>query len=168
MSDEQLSPEFETSIELDSYALSASVYAERSDGQILLLKRAEGTAMAGFYFLPGGLVDPGETPWEAASRELREESGLEFSQPPAMVGCYPMFVYGREFLQLTFRGPVDGDLGTSDEHTDHRWVDPTELRALFDPDAVAAIAAGDDRIAALLRLVGEDLERYLRLRDSSP
>ena len=163
MSDEQLSPEFETSIELDSYALSASVYAERSDGQILLLKRAEGTAMAGFYFLPGGLVDPGETPWEAASRELREESGLEFSQPPAMVGCYPMFVYGREFLQLTFRGPVDGDLGTSDEHTDHRWVEPEEWAAMFTAEAIEAIAGDSVKVRALLTGIGDDARRYLAL-----
>ena len=163
MSDEQLSPEFETSIELDSYALSASVYAERSDGQILLLKRAEGTAMAGFYFLPGGLVDPGETPWEAASRELREESGLEFSKPPAMVGCYPMFDYGREFLQLTFRGPVDGDLGTSDEHTDHRWVEPEEWAAMVTAEAIEAIAGDSVKVRALLTGIGDDARRYLAL-----
>ena len=48
------------------YALAAVVYAER-DGQILLLKRAAGSALAGQWFLPGGAVDPGELP-EAAGR----------------------------------------------------------------------------------------------------
>lgn len=163
MSDEQLSPKFETSIELDSYALSASVYAERADGQILLLKRAEGTAMAGFFFLPGGLVDPGETPWEAAARELREESGLEFSEPPAMVGCYPMYIYGREFLQLTFRGRVDGDLATSGEHTDYRWVEPDEWAAMFTADGVEAIAGDSVRVRTLLTGIGDDARRYVAL-----
>ena len=35
------------------YVLSAVVYAERGD-EILLLKRAEGSALAGQWFLPGG------------------------------------------------------------------------------------------------------------------
>ena len=163
MTDEQLSPEFESELALDAYSLSASVYAERADGQILLLKRAEGSAMAGFFFLPGGLVDPGENPWEAASRELREESGLEFAAPPSMVGCYPMFIYGREFLQLTFRGPVVGDVATSHEHTDHRWIEPTEWAAMFSPDSIAAIAGDSARIRTLLTGIGEDAQRYLAL-----
>ena len=163
MSDEQLSPVFETTFELDSYALSATVYAERDDGQILLLKRAEGSAMAGFFFLPGGLVDPGENPWDAAARELGEESGLEFSVPPTMVGCYSMFLYGREFLQLTFRGRVEGELVTSHEHTDHKWIEPSEWAAMFTPDGIEAIAGDSAGVRRLLSGIGDDARRYLAL-----
>jgi 8-oxo-dGTP diphosphatase len=56
------------------YRLTAAVYAMR-DGQILLLERARGM-MIGFWSVPGGFVDPGETPQEAAVRELFEEAGL--------------------------------------------------------------------------------------------
>ena len=163
--DEELSPPIESPVEPDTFALSTAVYAEGQDGRILLLKRAEGSAMAGTYFLPGGMVDPGETPWEAAARELREESGLEFSAPPQMVGCYPMFVYGRDFLQLTFRGPVAGDVSTSHEHTDHRWVDPGEWSGLFTEDGIEAIAGGHPKITALIRAIGDDLARYLAIVD---
>src|SRR5215203_1562536 len=31
----------------------------------------------GFWLQPGGHIDPGETPWEAAKRECREETGLD-------------------------------------------------------------------------------------------
>ena len=164
MTDDPLSPPIENRIELDRYALSTVIYAERPDGTILLMQRAAGTAMAGQFFMPGGIVDPGETPYEGAVRELREETGLSFSGPMTMVGCYPMWIYGQDFLQLSFRGPVEGDVQQSHEHTDHRWVDPAELRALFTPGAIEAIAGEDERIVALLRLVGEDLERYLALR----
>ncbi len=158
-----LSPAIENRIELDRYALSTVVYAERHDGTILLLRRAEGTALAGHYFMPGGIVDPGETPYEGVVRELREETGLSFCGPITMVGCYPIWIYGQDFLQLSFRGRVEGEVERSHEHTDHRWVDPTELLGLFDPGAVEAIAAGDDRIATLLGRVGDDLQRYLSL-----
>ncbi len=161
-----LDPSFETELVLPTFALSTAFYAERADGSILLLKRAEGTAMAGVYFLPGGLVDPGEEPFEAAVRELREESGLELLEGPTMVGCYPMWVYGRDMLQLSFRGRVagDGEAIVSSEHTDHRWVQPEEFAAGFTPDAVTSLAGGNDRIAALLSNIGNDVDRYLRLR----
>ena len=116
-SEDRLSPPVENRIELDRYALSTVIYAEREDGTILLMQRAEGTAMAGQYFMPGGIVDPGETPLEGAARELQEETGLEFSGPVTMVGCYPMWVYGQDFLQLSFRGVVAGDVVQSHEHT---------------------------------------------------
>lgn len=165
-SDDPLSPPIEDRIELDRYALSTLVYAERQDGTILLLQRAEGTAMAGQYFMPGGIVDPGETPHEAAVRELREETGLEFDGPMTMVGCYPMWVYGQDFLQLSFRGAVSGEVVQSHEHTDHRWVDPAEMLELFSPAAVATLARDDARVADLLRRIGEDLQRYLDVCES--
>lgn len=42
------------------YRLAAGVYAMRG-GQILMLERARGM-MTGFWSVPGGIVDPGETP----------------------------------------------------------------------------------------------------------
>ena len=56
------------------YRLVAGVYAMR-DGYILMLERARGM-MIGFWSVPGGHVEPGETPQEAAVRELFEEAGL--------------------------------------------------------------------------------------------
>ena len=163
VADDPLSPVYETKLQVDTYALSTAIYAERDDGKILLLQRAEGTAMAGFHFLPGGIVDPGEEPFGAAARELLEESGLRFDSEPQMVGCYPLFIYGRDFVNLTFRGRVTGELTTSDEHTGHQWVDPHEWAALFTPEAIDAMADGNDQIALLLTGIGRDARRYLNL-----
>ncbi|MBC2876277.1 MULTISPECIES: NUDIX hydrolase [Streptomyces] len=44
----------------------------RDDGRVLLLLHAR----AGVWTLPGGRVEPGETPKEAAVREVWEETGL--------------------------------------------------------------------------------------------
>ena len=143
------------------YALAAVVYAER-DGQILLLKRAAGSALAGQWFLPGGAVDPGELPEAAAHRELVEESGLVIDGELELVGAYPMWVYGGDCLQLSYRGRVaDGEVAISHEHDGAQWIDPVEHRAGFSDELIAALAAGNERVAALVQNVRDDLDRYL-------
>jgi 8-oxo-dGTP diphosphatase len=143
------------------YALSTVVYAER-DGEILLLKRAGGSAMAGQWFMPGGAVEDDELPEDAARRELREESGLEIDGELEIVGAYPIWVYGGHCLQLSYRGRLrDGDVVVSAEHDGARWVDPVEYRAVFTDEVIDALAAGNERVASLVRHIRTDFDRYL-------
>ncbi|MER7948662.1 NUDIX domain-containing protein [Streptomyces sp. NPDC096079] len=37
---------------------------------------------------PGGNMDPGETPWETAVRECREETGLDFAGEPRLLATH--------------------------------------------------------------------------------
>jgi 8-oxo-dGTP diphosphatase len=142
------------------YGLSAVVYAERGD-HILLLKRAGG-AMSGQWFLPGGAVERGELPEEGARRELVEESGLDIEGELELVGAYPIWVYGGDCLQLSYRARVrDGDVVVSDEHDGARWVDPVTMRAGLTDAVIDALAAGDERVGALVRHIRTDLDRYL-------
>jgi 8-oxo-dGTP pyrophosphatase MutT (NUDIX family) len=45
------------------------------DGQVLTVRKAGSTR----FMLPGGKIDPGETPREAAIREVMEEVGIDVS-----------------------------------------------------------------------------------------
>ena len=47
------------------------------DGRLLLARRLEEDPLAGFWELPGGKVEAGETPEAALAREWREELGVE-------------------------------------------------------------------------------------------
>jgi len=48
----------------------------RRDGRLLLTQRPPGGALGMQWELPGGKIEPGETPERALARELREELGV--------------------------------------------------------------------------------------------
>ena len=144
------------------YALSAVVYAERGD-EILLLQRAAGSALAGQWYLPGGMVEHGELPEEGARRELLEESGLEIDGELEIVGCYPMRVYGYDTLQISYRGTISPDCEAviSHEHDGFRWVKATDMRALLTEEVIEQISGGRDDVRSILQHISIDLDRYL-------
>jgi 8-oxo-dGTP pyrophosphatase MutT (NUDIX family) len=143
------------------YALGALVYAER-DGEILLLRRAGGV-LAGQWYLPGGAVEAGERPEEGAIRELLEESGLTPVGPLQLVGVYPVWQYGREWIHVSYRCAVDGDVSLSDEHHEAMWIGPGDMRAVLTDEFIADLAGGNERVAALVNEIRSDLDRYLEL-----
>lgn len=48
-----------------------------SEGRYLLGQRPEGKPYAGYWEVPGGKIEKGETVFEALKRELKEELGIE-------------------------------------------------------------------------------------------
>lgn len=50
------------------------------DGRVLMARRRPDQMSPGFWEVPGGKVEPGETAIDAAIRELREETGLDGSR----------------------------------------------------------------------------------------
>lgn len=58
---------------LDRRASSASMVLKNKDGAVLIVK----ANYKSYWTFPGGVVDPGETPKEAAIRETWEEVGIE-------------------------------------------------------------------------------------------
>lgn len=64
-------------IDADPTHVTGSALMVSSRGLVLLRHKR-----LGIWVQPGGHVDPGETPWEAAVREGLEETGLAGTHPP--------------------------------------------------------------------------------------
>jgi 8-oxo-dGTP pyrophosphatase MutT (NUDIX family) len=72
------------------------------DCQVLLIKRAQGGTHGGQLALPGGKMEPGETPQQTAIRELHEELGFDADDPQhgvTIVGTLdPAYIPASNFL----------------------------------------------------------------------
>lgn len=89
------------------------------DGLVLAVSRKDDPSAWG---TPGGKVDPGETPEQAAARELTEETGL------VAVKLTPVFSKADEhgFVTTTFACEVTGEINTPESGV-IRWVHPNVL-----------------------------------------
>jgi 8-oxo-dGTP pyrophosphatase MutT (NUDIX family) len=74
-------------------------------------------------------VDPGESPPEAATRELFAEAGLTPTGPVWLVTAVPLQGYGMALLSLRYACPCDaGDVRLSHERSGWQWVEPAVYR----------------------------------------
>jgi 8-oxo-dGTP diphosphatase len=122
-------------------AFSVAIYARRGDRVLVIAHRRLAT------WLPiGGELEVGETPLEAAQRELREETGLvgRFlpladaldGVPPGLLG-YEEHQAGSKGLHMNFVFvavvPADAEVRPNEEFASWRWVDRDELAHLQSP-----------------------------------
>lgn len=105
----------------------------------------------GFWMQPGGHVDPGETPWDGALREAREETGLDVSlMGGARLVHVDVHPGGRGHTHLDLRYLVDG--GVADPSPPEG--ESQEIGWFAWPAAIER--AGDERLAALLAHLATD------------
>lgn len=84
----------------------------------------------GFWRVPGGIVDPGETPQAAAARALFEEAGITPTGPLWLVTAVPLQGYGLDLRSLRYACQGNaGDVESSHAHSDWGWVEPATSRA---------------------------------------
>ena len=57
--------------------LGVLIYLENNEEQVLMIQRSKNDEHQGLWLAPGGKVEPNEAPYETASREMLEETGLQ-------------------------------------------------------------------------------------------
>jgi 8-oxo-dGTP diphosphatase len=128
-------------------AVSAAIFR---DDKILLVRRARSPAK-GFYSLPGGRVEFGETLHVALHREVGEETALKI-EIAGLAGwreVLPEAAGGGHYLIMSFAARwVAGEPLLNDELDDFRWLAPDGL--------------GDLEVTAGLQPVIQSARRLLR------
>ncbi len=102
-----------------------------ADGiECLALRRAEGGRCPGSWEVVHGHIEDGERPWQAARRELEEETGLA---PERLYNLSRVETFYQHRLDEVALVPVfaafvapDGAVRLGSEHNAHEWLSPTE------------------------------------------
>ncbi len=126
------------------FAASALVFDE--SGNVLLIRENYDRRR---YGLPGGALESGETPVEAAVRETREETGVDVAAGP-LVGVYTLRSPEHTLVGFVFHSTVDrGEAAVPDtgEIAEVGWFDP---RALPEPRTNMLAPALEDALAGRL------------------
>ena len=110
-------------------AVSAAIFRE---GKVLVVRRARSPAK-GFYSLPGGRVEFGETLHAALHREIAEETALkiEIVGLAAWREVMPTTEGGGHFVILSFAAHWRaGEPALNEELDDFQWIAPDALGEL--------------------------------------
>ena len=110
----------------------------QQEGCFLVGQRPAESVLAGYSEFPGGKVQPGEHPQQAAIRESLEETGLQVTIRGEYPGCRHPYEHG--LLQLHFFDctPCDPD---QPPDAPFRWIGREELACLSFPPANQDILA---------------------------
>ncbi len=142
------------------YEYAVNVFVFNSDYTALLFVKRERPPFAGQYLPPGGHIEQGENPLEAAVREVREETGLEIEVLDFRSGT-PMVLDSRtvrmpdpirvqveyidrhhKHVDFVLLGEISGDNDwIPDSHREQvSWVSVNELKGLEMPRNVKDLA----------------------------
>lgn len=107
-------------------ATNASV-ACIDDGRVLLIRRSlDEHSFAGFWEFPGGKVEFGETPAEAAVREFREECGSDVIIE-GKVATFSWVSDGQRKTEVVFSGRTKGPIMLGKDHSSYAWAGLDDL-----------------------------------------
>jgi 8-oxo-dGTP diphosphatase len=122
-------------------SVSAAVIHE---GKVLVVRRGRAPAQD-IYTLPGGVVEAGETLFEALEREVHEETALTI-EPVSLAGHRELIMQDdedrteRHFVILCFAARlISGTPFPNDEIAEILWRRPADLASLPTTDGLAEI-----------------------------
>ncbi|MDN5766437.1 MAG: (deoxy)nucleoside triphosphate pyrophosphohydrolase [Humibacillus sp.] len=101
--------------------------------RLLAARRTEPPALAGGWELPGGKVDPGESPLSALHREVAEELGVSIGVGALLPGPLPGATWpltGRFEMIVWIAEVTAGNPAPIEDHDELRWLPLDELETV--------------------------------------
>lgn len=102
--------------------------------RILIARRPSNTVYGGYWELPGGKIDPGETPVQALVREFHEELGIEIEPGDPLDEVIHTYPHAKVRLYPFFCTRTSGEIQNL-AVSEHQWVLPEGLFAFQFPEA---------------------------------
>ncbi|MBD3313865.1 NUDIX domain-containing protein [Candidatus Woesearchaeota archaeon] len=82
----------------------------------------------GYWDAPGGKIEPGETPKQAAVREMEEESGLKIRNPRLRSVMIFRNLFGKDWKVHVFTAEdYEGELEPENREGSLSWIDDSQL-----------------------------------------
>jgi len=133
----------------DRFVVAVVIAVFRGDRVLAMRRAPDKDAGAGAWEALSGRVQPGEDPLRAASREAREECGLEPTIDPRPIASYQAKRNRDDMIVVVYRGASpSGEVVLSSEHDRSAWMTLDEFaRACPFPQLVESVRLAATQIA---------------------
>jgi ADP-ribose pyrophosphatase len=129
---------FEIRRSIVRHAGSAVMMPVDAQDRVLLIRQYRLPAGTHLWEIPAGKLDPGETPLEAAKRELKEETGYSAETWTPIVSYWPSPGFCSEKMNLFLATDLTAGEATpmDDEQIEARWFTREEIEAMIHSGAI--------------------------------
>ena len=139
------------------------------DSKVVVIKYKSGNIKEGYYDIPGGKIEKGETPEEAAIREMKEETGIKVKKLKSkgkMIIEYPKRIFN---LTIFFSDECEGEVQGAEENTSE-WIDIEDLLKkekrlsnimILDKDYIKGLI--DDKYSLIMNIKVDNNENILNI-----
>ena len=124
----------------DSYMIEVAVaIIKDADERFLITRRALNIPHGGLWEVPGGKIEPQETPHEALLREVYEEVGLRVEKATCIGQVQHAYPEKNVCLHVFQVHQYTGEAACHDGQLDLRWVSEAALNTFDFPEANLAV-----------------------------
>lgn len=127
----------------------AAAVIENREGRFLIARRKPEIFLGGYWEFPGGKLEPGETPFACAAREMNEEMDVHIETGEILTET--TYDYGTKVIHLiAVRAILLAGRMRLHDHDDIRWVTVSEMDDyLFAPADEAIVEKLQDEVKTI-------------------
>ena len=123
-------------MKLVSNMIEAHIFCKKKNGiEFLLLKRGEKEIYGGLWQMVTGKIRKGEKAYNAALREIKEETGLKPKRFWVTPNINPFYSHENNYMSLisVFAAEVtdNSKVTLCKEHTDFKWLKPDKAKKML-------------------------------------
>lgn len=111
--------------------VGVKILLRNSEGKYLLLRRnpEKYPEVGAKWDIVGGRIDPGGTLLDNLKREIKEETRLDYTGEPQLVGAQDILrVEGKHIVRLTYVGEIEGEPQIDEESMEYKWFTAQEVK----------------------------------------